>query len=457
MRLNMSWEEDIKSFVEQLDEDEWDNNIQLIRDTLSSYMEKVPTKAKISKYLKELRKSNNKVDLLNKDKVIEDKVINDKKDFQLIKVRNNNYYKKENIIYDLSYNRIGMEAETEYKNTSEVIIIVDDKISVLREQVQYLQSVPQFEQRTEEWYEARKKLISASSAGMIVGDATKSERLHLLKEKCGAGKPFLGSRATRWGQKYEPVATSIYENDKKLKVMEFGLIPHPTISFLGASPDGITADGRMLEIKCPFSRKITGIPLMKYWVQMQIQLEVCCLDECDFLECTFKEYSSREEYIDNGIECVDNYRGVIGIYIPNIEVPYEEEWFYPEQWGSLEEMENSIIRQCKEKTGGELNRFDYWYLVEKSCITVVRDLLWFHSVLPELEQFWNEVLEARADKRFEVIEDSVLDDDDDDEEYINKHSSKNVNKVTIDQKNEKIVNSKQKNETSVLEDSSDNE
>ena len=33
-------------------------------------------------------------------------------------------------------------------------------------------------------------------------------------------------------------------------------MPHPSIPFLGASSEGITPEGMMLEIKCPPVRKI---------------------------------------------------------------------------------------------------------------------------------------------------------------------------------------------------------
>ena len=58
--------------------------------------------------------------------------------------------------------------------------------------------------------------------------------------------------------------------------------------------------GRMLEIKNPFSRKITGIPKFEYWIQMQIQMETCDFNECDFLETKFVEYNSEQEFIEDG-------------------------------------------------------------------------------------------------------------------------------------------------------------
>ena len=41
-------------------------------------------------------------------------------------------------------------------------------------------------------------------------------------------------------------------------------------------------DGRMLEVKNMYNRDINGIPKEEYWIQMQIQLETCNLECCDF-------------------------------------------------------------------------------------------------------------------------------------------------------------------------------
>ena len=88
-----------------------------------------------------------------------------------------------------------------------------------------------------------------------------------------------------WGQKYEPLSVMIYEDDYDTKVEDFGCIQDDQYSFLGASPDGIITDvksdryGRMLEIKNIVNREIDGIPKKEYWIQMQLQMKVCDLEE----------------------------------------------------------------------------------------------------------------------------------------------------------------------------------
>ena len=169
----------------------------------------------------------------------------------------------------------------------------------------------QYAQRSEEWYKVRKNLITASSAAScLIRDIKTCEsyvkeyrleeifdynnkccnpystKKQYFLDKSGYGSQFKGNIATFWGQKYESVVTDLYSNKFNKDVLEFGLIIHdnPEYSWLGASPDGITPDGVMIEIKCPFRRKITGIPPMYYWIQVQLQLEVCDLEYCDFVE-----------------------------------------------------------------------------------------------------------------------------------------------------------------------------
>ena len=108
-------------------------------------------------------------------------------------------------------------------------------------------------------------------------------------KKCETKQTFIDNIYTLHGKKYEEIATRLYRKLYNTQVIPFGLLPHNTINYLGASPDGITPDGIMLEIKCPYSRKINGIPPIHYYAQMQLQLEVADLDYCDYLELEIKE------------------------------------------------------------------------------------------------------------------------------------------------------------------------
>src|SRR3989344_2664801 len=73
-----------------------------------------------------------------------------------------------------------------------------------------LQKQKQFEQRTQEWFEQRRHVITASEFYKIYG--TRSKKEELITGKIGIGKPFQGSVATRWGVQFEPIAIKCYEN-----------------------------------------------------------------------------------------------------------------------------------------------------------------------------------------------------------------------------------------------------
>ncbi|PNH02802.1 hypothetical protein TSOC_011194 [Tetrabaena socialis] len=108
---------------------------------------------------------------------------------------------------------------------------------------------------------------------------------------------------------YEDVAQQVYCKRNGVRIHEFGLLKHPTVAHIGASPDGISELGVMLEIKCPYRRQITGEVPVQYYYQIQGQLEVCGLQECDYLELKLEE-SPRQDFYDTAEDTFPE-RGVV--------------------------------------------------------------------------------------------------------------------------------------------------
>ena len=171
------------------------------------------------------------------------------------------------------------------------------------------------------------------------------------------------------------------------------------ISFFGASPDGIVSYdsnnknyiGRMLEIKCPKSRKITGIIPPGYFAQIQGQLEVCDLQFCDFLECDFKIYE-KEDYL---ADTTHEFKGVIvELYDTNIS---KHSYHYYDDKEDLEKWEKKIIDTifAEGNDGLEYIGTTYWYLNKYNVVLVERDLKYFSSNYENIENFWKEVLKYR--------------------------------------------------------------
>ena len=281
--------------------------------------------------------------------------------------------------------------------------------------LEMLRRVKQPEQRTAEWYDLRNNLVTASNAWMALG--TEASVFSLLKEKvvlktlqsdanANGSQVLLESTPFEWGKKYEPVSTRYYEMEYDTDVIEYGCIVHRDYSFLGASPDGINGrrgsklQGRMLEVKNPVSRVITGVPKKEYWVQMQLQMEVCDLDECDFLETKFVEYTEYEEYAairaQSGGGGGAMRFGTILVFIKDEALHYV--YSPPEECATLEE-ECAWSRSFREKAEKERTMTWYktlhWQLVEVSCVLVQRNRRWFESAAPVLSAFWERVLRYR--------------------------------------------------------------
>lgn len=274
------------------------------------------------------------------------------------------------------------------------------KEKYLREQVKTLKKIFQPEQKTKEWYEMRNNMLTASDWGTVLGENHYSNSNEVLKKKCG-DNAFFTNAAMQWGNKYESVAVLIYEHRNDVKVLEFGCLQHPFIPFLGASPDGITEDGVMLEIKCPTSRKITGIPPRYYWCQVQGQLEVCELDRCDFLECSIKEYTSEEDYLNdnfNGNFLLNKYGNEKGVVV-EIFKKSDKTFFFdysPVCFINKElELWKDVINFKYNKDNFIVSSYSYWYLEEVSCVPIYRNQEWFNEAKVQLEIFWNKVLKYR--------------------------------------------------------------
>jgi putative phage-type endonuclease len=163
----------------------------------------------------------------------------------------------------------------------------------LPEEIQALlaKSATMPEQRTPPWYEMRNSMITASDVGTVLGTNKYSTRLQVLRNKVdvvlgqGYGEVFTGNAATLWGQEHEDEVRDRFSQLYGVECFDCALLPHPEHPWVGASPDGLVSDRSLIEIKCPLRRvpKPDYIP-PAYYDQMQLQLEVCNLEKCYFVE-----------------------------------------------------------------------------------------------------------------------------------------------------------------------------
>ena len=324
-----------------------------------------------------------------------------------------------------------------------------DESDTIMSTIDRLRNILQPKQRTEEWYQFRHNIITASNIWKVFG--SECQYNSLIYEKCHPytatanppGHDYVNtSSPMHWGNKYEPLSVSIYEKMFQTKIEDFGCILHDTYPFIGASPDGINTDpsssryGRMLEIKNIVNREIDGIPKEEYWIQMQMQMETCQLDECDFLETRFKQYATEDEFytslsddfafaapsftssrnerkapstflmtplfIPNNIFA---YRGVILYFVHkiidfNVSVSSAPHYVYmPLDIPNQKETVDTWIKTQKEELKSEYSLYEtqYWYLDELSCVLVKRNKEWFRNSVSKIEDTWKTIERERVE------------------------------------------------------------
>lgn len=266
-----------------------------------------------------------------------------------------------------------------------------------------IRSRPQSEQCTDQWYLDRWNRLSGSNAWKAF--STQSQLNSLIVEKC---KPIEINKyrtvntesPLHHGKRFEPVSTMYYEYTYGAKIAEFGCVPHSTHSFLGASPDGIVVNpecpryGRMLEIKNVTTRKINGIPKEDYWIQMQIQMEVCDLNECDFLETQISSYPSYEEFAADGTfqkSADDKYKGVI-LYFQVDGQPFYEYAPFQCTEDEFETWQEEMMQLHSNHTWVS----NIYYRIDLiSCVLVLRNKKWMEAAIIRLREVWNQILHDR--------------------------------------------------------------
>ena len=313
--------------------------------------------------------------------------------------QNKNILSDENILFLINkiYEIINISLDDNV--TKNYIINRIKKINEYKKKLELCKKIPVIVQRTDEWFTARKNMITASDMAQA-----------LNKGKFGNQKDFIIKKVDKlksdenvyhntdnpillWGVRYEEVANRIYMKRNNVDVYEFGLIKHPNYDYFGASPDGISNLGIMLEIKCPPRRQITGAIPEQYWMQMQGQLEVCNLDECDYLECKFSEYKTEIEFMNDKNPSNDKLSNELKEKGIIIEINNDDGTKY--EYSNLD-MSMEEILSWKSNTLSNLDITDeykiyYWKLTEYFCKRVQRDINFFEENIKNLEFLWNKI------------------------------------------------------------------
>lgn len=276
--------------------------------------------------------------------------------------------------------------------------------------ITHLKSVPQIEQRTTAWYEHYAHVLTASEFSTLFG-SQKARRSLILskafpkKEERGSYRlacPTQEMNAMGWGIRFEPIIKLILEQKYKSKIYEAGRITHVNNGMLAASPDGILEEaldekqiGRLIEIKCPYTRQIGGEIPYDYWVQMQIQMEVCDLDECEYLEAEILSLRQGVETVDLS-GCTLNGEAIQGsIYLLKQDVPEGQAFQYKYLYGDI------ASKKCPSLPEGYvIVETIPWGLKKWYRKVVSRDRGWYNATVIWQQAFWSDVQLAKEGKPY---------------------------------------------------------
>ena len=338
-------------------------------------------------------------------------------------INENDSYEK---IYEIIYNEILEIYDLDENKKNEVYVIQKilqniihskknkkENIQRRKKQLNKLKKLKLPAQRTPEWYKMRKGKLTASSLASALNKCHFQSRDELILSKIEE-QPFLTNPIIEWGVKYEEIAILFYEELFNVKVLDFGLIPHPNFSIFGASPDGICDDtgddeyvSRMVEIKCPPKRKFTKTCPLHYQMQVQGQLEVCDLDECDFFQVKIEEYDDFNQYAEDVFINDDNIiPGRTNLNYPKgVTVSYRKggedrlSYIYPKlnltgdeykQW--IENEKNKI-----ELNGDEFIECRWWKITRYECTLIQRNKLWWINTIEDILYFHKDLFDYTND------------------------------------------------------------
>ena len=141
---------------------------------------------------------------------------------------------------------------------------------------------------------------------------------------------------------------------------------------------------------------------------MQLQMEVCNLDTCDFLETLIKEYDDEEAFFTDSYhtressssgEVLSPYthtskgqlKGII-MYFSSSSGPIYE---YMPLYSTQEDYEKWSNKMFEKHQNVTWLKNLYWYMKEYSCVVVERNRSWFDHAIVLIEDTWKQIEVSR--------------------------------------------------------------
>ena len=268
-------------------------------------------------------------------------------------------------------------------------------IDLIKITIQTIFDKDQVEQRSEQWYEDMQHILTASEFSKLFDSPRTRGTLVLSKTQAQEKRANPHAKPTEflnpmdWGVRFEPVVREYLEDMWKCKIYESGRLKHQTNPRLGASPDGIIIEvedieryGRLVEIKCPYSREVGKKVPFEYWCQMQIQMEVTNLNECEYVEVEILSKNPKNINTENSV-LFNTENSIKQLYL-------------------LQNNNQSYVYSYSNEGKDNLLKHGYIlietidYVIKKlHNVLIKRDSKWYESTKKIQEEFWEDVEKAK--------------------------------------------------------------
>lgn len=168
------------------------------------------------------------------------------------------------------------------------------------------------EQGTAEWKAQRCGKITASRFSDVMsflknGKPSESRQKYMreivFEILSGVPKQCAQGQALKWGSEIEQFAREAYELKTGSFVYPSEFITHPTIDFIGCSPDGLVGEEGGIEIKCPYDEGkhiqtlLEGVP-QEHIPQIQGNLFVTNRKWWDFVSFDPRQAEGHRMYVE---------------------------------------------------------------------------------------------------------------------------------------------------------------
>lgn len=306
-------------------------------------------------------------------------------------------------------------------------------------------------QRTVEWHLSRHNMLTASIACDVMNvDISKKRGMQIIRGKLelppgitGHMSPSLkavSSEEFEWdgcsspslspivktissipsnpdaphvrGTRYEPIIRNVYSHlNGDVPISEYECIPHEKYSYIGASPDGIITEGehkgKMLEIKCPQPHsafKDGNTVREEYWHQIQVQLNVCNLNNCDYIRAVVYDSPTISGVLDIMKDQLAQqqitFNTVPGTLSQEIILTMGTVWMDGISGNYIYEtpgiFTSEEVIHTRPHTMPVFIRHYFILRRDWLVLPVKRNRHWFDTVyIPQATMVWNEILKAR--------------------------------------------------------------